>query len=78
MRPRLRSFVRAAALLVSLVAWATVPQSALAHGIHIAGSQNEIIALLIPVLIFVIVTGGGVLLVHLYFRRDPRTKEDEL
>ena len=78
MRPRLRAFLRSAALLVCLAAWAAVPQSALAHGIHIAGNQNEIIALLIPVLIFVIVTGGGVLLVHLYFRRDPRTDEDEL
>ncbi len=78
MRPRLRAFLRVAVLLVSLAAWVAVPQSALAHGIHIAGSQNEIIALLIPVLIFIIVTGGGVLLVHLYFRRDPRTDEDEL
>ena len=78
MRLRLRSFDRAAVLLVSLTAWVAVPQSALAHGIHIAGNQNEIIALLIPVLIFVIVTGGGVLLVHLYYRRDPRTEEDEV
>ena len=65
-------------LLVSLAAWIAVPQSALAHGIHIAGNRNEVIALLIPVLIFVVVTGGGVLLVHLYYRRDPRTEEDEV
>ena len=75
MRSRLRAFLRSAALLVSLAAWVALPQSALAHGIHIAGNQNEIIALLIPVLIFVVVTGTGVLLVHLYYRRDPGTDE---
>ena len=78
MRRRLRTLLKTATLSISLAAWVAVPQSALAHGIHIAGSQNEIIALLIPVLIFVIVTGGGVLLVHLYYRRDPRTEEDEV
>ena len=72
MRSRLRAFLRIAALSVSLAAWIALPQSALAHGIHIAGSQNEII----PVLIFIIVTGGGVLLVHFYYRRDPGAEEE--
>ena len=76
MRPRLRALVRAAALLTSLAAWVAVPQAALAHGIHIAGSQNELVAILIPVLIFVIVTGTGVLLVLFYYRRDPGTEEE--
>ena len=76
MRSRLRALFRAAALLISLAAWVAVPQSALAHGIHIAGSQNELVAILIPVLIFVIVTGTGVLLVLFYYRRDPGIEEE--
>ena len=64
------------AALLSLAAWVAAPQSALAHGIHIAGSQNELVALLIPILIFVIVTGIGILLVLFYYRRDPGTEEE--
>ena len=76
MRSRLRALYGPMAALLSLAAWVAVPQSALAHGIHIAGSQNELVAILFPVLIFIVVTGTGVLLVLLYYRRDPGTEEE--
>ena len=75
MRSRLRALYRPVAALLSLAAWVAVPQSAFAHGIHIAGSENELMAILVPVLIFVIVAGMGVLLVLFYYRRDPGTGE---
>lgn len=50
--------------------WLAAPQTALAHGIHIPGLQSELVAILIPVLIFVIVTELGILGVFLFRQRD--------
>ena len=78
MRSRPDSLVRRTAVLVfGIAASLAAPQPALAHGIHIPGTQSELVAILIPILVFVIVTGLGILGVFLYRRRDFGSGKDE-
>ncbi len=77
-RSRRRSLFRSVAVLAfGAAAWLAAPQPAFAHGVHIPGMQSELIAILIPVLVFIIVTGLGILGVFLYYRRDFGSGEED-
>lgn len=74
----LRSVIRAVGVSTpATVAWLATPKVALAHGVHLPGIQSELVAVLIPILVFIIVAGLGILAVLSYFKHDFNSPEDD-